>query len=142
MMETESSPVSFNSAESHTEPNFVQNEVLDENHTQADFIQNELNFDVDPNDPLTKATLSDHPVDEWMDILGNDQLRKKVLKAGLPDSRPNRGDLCTIQIVGKLEDGTIVEKEEETIIQLGDMEVIQVNFVILRIMNVFIQKLM
>ncbi|XP_003427294.1 peptidyl-prolyl cis-trans isomerase FKBP8 [Nasonia vitripennis] len=97
----------------------------EENHTQSDFIQKELNFDVDPDDPLTKASLSDHPVNEWMDILGNGQLRKKVLKAGKENSRPNRSDVCVLKFTGRLEDGTIVEEEEDIKIQLGDMEVIQ-----------------
>lgn len=102
--------------------------VPDENHTQADFIQNDLNFDIDPNDPLTKASLSDHPVNEWMDILGNDQLRKKVLTPGKDMSRPNRSDICVIKFIGKLDDGTVVEDEEELTIQLGDVEVVQVVF--------------
>ncbi|KAJ8679260.1 hypothetical protein QAD02_015047 [Eretmocerus hayati] len=97
----------------------------EENHTQADFIQKELNFDVDPDDPMTKATLTDHPVNEWMDILGNGQLRKKVLKAGQKNSRPNRSDMCVLKYIGKLEDGTVVDEEEDITIQLGDAEVIQ-----------------
>ncbi|XP_011494478.1 PREDICTED: peptidyl-prolyl cis-trans isomerase FKBP8 [Ceratosolen solmsi marchali] len=97
----------------------------DSNSTQSDFIQKELNFDIDPNDPLTKASLNDHPVNEWMDIVGNGQLKKKVLKAGKQNSRPNRSDLCSVKFIGKLEDGTIIENEEEITIQLGDMEVIQ-----------------
>lgn len=101
----------------------------EEDHTQSDFIQKELNFDIDPDDPLTKASLSDHPVDEWMDILGSGQLRKKVLKAGRPHSRPNRSDICTVKFTGTLEDGTVVEEEDDFIMQLGDMEVIQVGMV-------------
>lgn len=105
--------------------------VPEENHTQSDFIQDELNFDVDPDDPLTKASLSDHPVNEWMDILGSGQLRKKVLKAGKENSRPNRSDICVLKYTGRLEDGTIVEEEEDIKIQLGDMEVIQVIFFVI-----------
>ena len=98
----------------------------EENNTQADFIKNELNFDIDPNDPLTKASLSDCPVEEWMDVLGSGQLRKKVIKPGKPNTRPNRNDLCLISIVGRLEDGTIIEQDEELIIQLGCLDIIQV----------------
>jgi FK506-binding protein 8 len=101
----------------------------DTNSTQSDFIQKELNVDLDPNDSLTKASLNDHPVDEWMDIVGNGQLKKKVLRPGKPNSRPNRSNLCLVKLIGKLEDGTIIENEEEIMIQLGDMEVIQVHYV-------------
>ena len=100
--------------------------VSDENQTQA-YLKNELNHDVDPNDPLTKASLNENPIDEWMDILGNGQLKKKVLKAGKENTRPQRSDICVIKYTGQLEDGTIVEKEDELTIQLGDMEVIQVK---------------
>lgn len=93
--------------------------------TQADFIQKELNFDVNPEDPLTKASLSDHPVEEWIDILGNGQLRKKVITKGQNGMRPNRGNMCTLKIVGKLSDGTVVEEHEDITIQLGDVEMIQ-----------------
>lgn len=94
---------------------------------QSDYIKNELNFDVDPKDPLTKASLEDHPVNEWMDILGNSQLQKKVLKSGEIDTRPTKGEMCILKITGKLEDGTIVEEHDDLKIQLGDGEVIQVS---------------
>ena len=118
MMETESMPVD------------TPFPAPDENNTQEDFIKKELNFDIDPEDPLTKATLSDHPINEWMDILGNGQLRKKVLKAGKENSRPNRSDICIIKFIGKLEDGTVIDEEENLSIQLGDMEVIQVHAIL------------
>ncbi|XP_014470017.1 PREDICTED: peptidyl-prolyl cis-trans isomerase FKBP8 isoform X2 [Dinoponera quadriceps] len=94
--------------------------------TQADFIKEELNFNIDPKDPVTKASLNDQPVDEWMDILGNGQLKKKVLLAGDKGIRPNRSDTCTLKIVGRLKDNdTIVENYDDLVIQLGDVEVIQ-----------------
>lgn len=104
-------------------------ESVEHGNSQADMIREELNFDVDPDDPMTKAALSEHPENEWMDILGNGQLRKKVLSKGQPGTRPNKSDLCTLKISGKLEDGTTVDEEEEIIIQLGDVEVIQVHLV-------------
>ncbi|XP_058808343.1 peptidyl-prolyl cis-trans isomerase FKBP8 [Phymastichus coffea] len=110
--------------------------VPDENQSSADFIKNEMNFDVDPNDPLTKASLNDHPVNEWMDILGNDQLRKKVLTPGQDNCRPNRSDMCVVTFTGRLDDGTIVEYEEELTIQLGDVEVVQGLDLSLALMNV------
>ncbi|KAL7303459.1 hypothetical protein TKK_0004641 [Trichogramma kaykai] len=107
----------------------------EENHTQADFIKDELNFNVDVNDPLTKASLNEPAEDEWMDILGSNQLLKKVVKAGIKNTRPNRSDLCTIDIIGRLEDGTIVEEHEDLVVQLGDMETIQGIDLALALMN-------
>ena len=99
--------------------------------SQADFIKNELNFNVNPEDPLTKASLEDHLQNEWIDILGNGQLKKKVLKAGEANTRPNRGDICKAKITVKLENGTVIEQNEEVTFQLGDVEVVQVLFEIL-----------
>lgn len=99
---------------------------IPEGHSQADFI-NDLSFDVDPKDPLTKAALQDHPEDEWIDILGNGQLRKKTISKGEKSFRPNRYDLCTLKLVGRLIDGgKMIEERDDFIIQLGDVEVIQV----------------
>ncbi|XP_012269550.1 peptidyl-prolyl cis-trans isomerase FKBP8 isoform X2 [Athalia rosae] len=104
--------------------------------SQADFIQNELNFDVDPKDTLTKATLEDHTEGEWMDVLGVGQLKKKVVKAGQPGTRPNRSDICTIKLTGKLEDGKVVEDHEKLTVQLGDVEVIQGLDLVIALMDV------
>ncbi|XP_011312767.1 peptidyl-prolyl cis-trans isomerase FKBP8 [Fopius arisanus] len=94
-------------------------------HTQEDFVK-DLNFgDVDPEDPLTKAALSDSLENEWMDILGNGELRKKTLTKGTNNTRPQRNDICTIDIVGRLEDGTEVECLPDFVVQLGDVELIQ-----------------
>ncbi|XP_076241970.1 peptidyl-prolyl cis-trans isomerase FKBP8 [Calliopsis andreniformis] len=103
----------------------MEDEPVHPGTTQTDFIKNELNFDVDPNDPMTNAALNDPQPEEWMDILGNGQLRKKVIRKGKNGTRPNRSDMCTLKIVGKLKDGTIVEEHENLKIQLGDVEVIQ-----------------
>lgn len=81
---------------------------------------------IDPNDLMTKAALNDNETEEWIDILGNGQLKKKVIKKGKSGSRPNRSDMCTLKIIGKLCDGTIIEEHESLKIQLGDVEVIQV----------------
>lgn len=109
----------------------MENETATAPGSQADFIKEELNFDVDPKDPLTKATLEDQTDGEWMDVLGVGQLKKRVVKPGKNGTRPNRSDICILNITGKLEDGTIVEEDKNLIVQLGDVEVIQVknNFI-------------
>lgn len=50
---------------------------------------------------------------------------KKVLKEGTPETRPARAFICTINLEGSLEDGTVVEKQDNLVIQLGDVEVVQ-----------------
>lgn len=47
------------------------------------------------------------------------------MRKGEPDSRPERSDICTINYTGKLDDGTIVEDEQNFIMQIGDLEVVQ-----------------
>ncbi|XP_014252350.1 peptidyl-prolyl cis-trans isomerase FKBP8 [Cimex lectularius] len=63
--------------------------------------------------------------EEWMDILGNGQLKKKVLKPGEPDSRPTKPDVCEISFEGRLEDGTVVDKEDRIEVFLGDNDTAQ-----------------
>ncbi|XP_011636531.1 peptidyl-prolyl cis-trans isomerase FKBP8 [Pogonomyrmex barbatus] len=73
----------------------------------------------DSNDKTSKE------IDPYVDVLGNGQIKKKVLKKGKDDTRPNRGDICTINIVGTLDDGTVAERYNDLTIQIGDMEVVQ-----------------
>lgn len=71
------------------------------------------------------------------DILGNKQLIKRIIKkAPASAKRPNRGDLVTITFTGKLEDGTIVEKEERFQCHVGDYEVVQGLDMVLPMMHV------
>ncbi|KAG8227087.1 hypothetical protein J437_LFUL007424 [Ladona fulva] len=68
---------------------------------------------------------TDKENEEWLDILGSGQLKKKVITPGEKDSRPERYHVCVIDLEGTLQDGTIVDKEEGFKFQLGDAEVIQ-----------------
>ncbi|XP_026803063.3 peptidyl-prolyl cis-trans isomerase FKBP8 isoform X2 [Pangasianodon hypophthalmus] len=66
------------------------------------------------------------PQEEWLDVLGNGQLRKKVVEAGSgPDSKPQRGQNVTINLKTTLTDGTTVEEESNVSFTLGDGDVIQ-----------------
>ncbi|XP_073332789.1 peptidyl-prolyl cis-trans isomerase FKBP8 [Pagrus major] len=76
------------------------------------------NADPDPHPPV--------PVDEWLDVLGNDQLKKKVLEAGEGrDSRPQKGQNVKINLKTYLKDGTLVEEQPDLCFTLGDGDVIQ-----------------
>ncbi|XP_074525285.1 peptidyl-prolyl cis-trans isomerase FKBP8 [Halichoeres trimaculatus] len=65
-------------------------------------------------------------VDEWLDVLGNDQLKKKVLEAGEGrDSRPQKGQNVKINLKTCLKDGTLVQEQPGLSFTLGDGDVIQ-----------------
>ncbi|XP_034562773.1 peptidyl-prolyl cis-trans isomerase FKBP8 isoform X2 [Notolabrus celidotus] len=66
------------------------------------------------------------PVDEWLDVLGNDQLKKKVLEAGEGrDSRPQKGQNVKVHLKTCLKDGTLVKEQSDLSFTLGDGDVIQ-----------------
>ncbi|KAJ8419052.1 hypothetical protein AAFF_G00005510 [Aldrovandia affinis] len=66
------------------------------------------------------------PTKEWLDVLGNGQLKKKVLEAGSgPDSRPQKGQNVRINLKILLADGTSVVEEPSLSFTLGDGDVIQ-----------------
>lgn len=63
--------------------------------------------------------------DGWLDILGSGDLRKRVIRAGEGvNSRAQRGQWVSMHYVGKLEDGTVVEKDNLKII-VGDSDIVQ-----------------
>ncbi|KAM3876111.1 peptidyl-prolyl cis-trans isomerase FKBP8 [Diretmus argenteus] len=73
-----------------------------------------------------KDTDTSAPVEEWLDVFGNDQLKKKILEAGKGrDSRPQKGQNVKINLKTYLTDGTLVEEQPEVSFTLGDGDVIQ-----------------
>ncbi|KAM7410145.1 hypothetical protein PAMA_001540 [Pampus argenteus] len=79
---------------------------------------NNTNADTDADPP--------GQVEEWLDVLGNDQLKKKVLEAGKGrDSRPQKGQNVKINLKTYLKDRTLVEEQPEVSFTLGDGDVIQ-----------------
>ncbi|CAL8308870.1 unnamed protein product [Lota lota] len=96
----------------------------------------EEDIDDDPPPPLEDAgggkeseAHKEHvftPLDEWMDILGNGMLKKKVLEAGQGrDSRPQKGQNVIISLKTSLADGSLVEEPHALSFSLGDGDVIQ-----------------
>ncbi|XP_040273569.1 peptidyl-prolyl cis-trans isomerase FKBP8 [Bufo bufo] len=66
------------------------------------------------------------PEEEWLDILGNGLLKKKVLTPGKgPESRPRKGQDVTVRLKTSLEDGGVVEDPGSFTFTLGDGDVIQ-----------------
>lgn len=82
--------------------------------------------DKDSEASRVEEASSEDKSEEWMDILGNGQLKKRIIKEGEKDVQPQRGDICTMKIVGALDDGTVVERYDDMSIQIGDLEVVQV----------------
>lgn len=74
--------------------------------------------------------------DEILDVIGNGQLTKKTVKKAETDVQPQRGDLVTINYTGKLEDGTVVEQEENFKLHVGDFEVVQGLDMVIPLMRV------
>lgn len=62
--------------------------------------------------------------EDWVDILGSGHIKKKTVKPGEPDTRPQRGDLIVVSGFGKLEDDTIVETFDNLEICVGDLELV------------------
>lgn len=73
--------------------------------------------------------------EEYMDILGNGTLLKKVLKEGQGE-RPEGRDIAVINYTGRLDDGTVVEEERDYVVQIDDVEVVQGLDMALKLMNV------
>lgn len=60
----------------------------------------------------------------------------QVLREGDQSQQPRRGDICKINSVGKLENGTIVEELHSYTLQVGDVEVVQGIDMVLPLMRV------
>lgn len=86
-----------------------------------------ISDETDKNNADTdKDTDPPGPVEEWLDVLGNDQLKKKVLEAGEGrDSRPQKGQNVKINLKTYLKDGLLVEEQPDLCFTLGDGDVIQ-----------------
>ncbi|XP_033634684.1 peptidyl-prolyl cis-trans isomerase FKBP8-like isoform X2 [Asterias rubens] len=75
------------------------------------------------NDSDSATTKQEDP--EWMDVLGNGALKKKLLKAGQgAATRPQRGELVTLRSKGALDDGSEVDCHESITFVLGEGDVV------------------
>jgi len=108
----DTSPIEATSTnESISEANMSSNESISEANMAAEGEPTALSIESEPQ--------------EWLDILGNALLRKKVLKAGLGEStRPLAGDIVTIRYGGQLDDGSVVDKTSSQTIILSDEDII------------------
>ncbi|KAJ8928885.1 hypothetical protein NQ314_018491 [Rhamnusium bicolor] len=63
--------------------------------------------------------------DDWIDLLGSGAIMKKIINEGKVDTRPQRMEKCIINYTCLLEDGTVVESENNFELHLGESDVIQ-----------------
>nr|XP_023015036.1 peptidyl-prolyl cis-trans isomerase FKBP8-like isoform X1 [Leptinotarsa decemlineata] len=119
----------------------VENSVDDPKEEWVGNIQNsesisENNEDCSEKNQEKKVENSvNDPKEEWVDLLGSEAIMKKIIKEGLPDSRPERNEICRINYVCCLEDETVVETANNFELQLGESDVIQGLDVSLGLMN-------
>lgn len=77
------------------------------------------------------------PEEEWVDILGNGLLKKKVLTAGKgPETRPRKGQDVTVRLKTSLEDGSVVEDDASLTFTLGDGDVTQALDLCVQLMGI------
>lgn len=100
------------------------NEMGEDNMLQEKVQANSIPTELNSEDSLKEVSESMEIEDEWKDILGNGQLKKKVIKEGEDGTRPNKRDVCILKVVCEV-NGEIVEDKDDFMIQLGDMEVVQ-----------------
>lgn len=77
------------------------------------------------------------PVEEWLDVLGNGNLKKKILQPGSGlDSKPQKGQTVKIHLKTFLADGKLVEEQPELMFTLGDGDVIQALDLTVQLMEI------
>jgi len=111
-------------------------EILDESTLEEKLdVTSGLKSDEPPPPTVTATTLKSTPsqapvalppAQEWLDILGNGKLKKKVVEKGKgEDTRPANRSIVTVRCEGKLTNGTIVDKHDSLQFILSDEDVIQ-----------------
>lgn len=108
-------------------------EMLDKERLATAAAGGDGHVDSDSDSGAPEASVGD---DEPCDVLGNQQLMKRVLKKSKINKKPQRGELVTISFTGKLDDGIVVEKQDNFQIHVGDFEVVQGLDMVIPLMNV------
>ncbi|KAG5333617.1 FKBP8 isomerase, partial [Acromyrmex heyeri] len=116
-------PSSLEDQSKEDQPKMDQSKV---NQSKEDQPKEDQSKDQPKDDqPKEDQLKEDEPKEEWLDIIGNGQLMKKLIKKGTKDVKPIQKDICTLKFTGVLDDGTVVEDQDNISIQLGDFEIVQ-----------------
>lgn len=100
---------------------FINAEKGDVLETSIDSNINQVNSELNSNDTISQS-VNEEPT--YQDILGSGDLMKKIIKQGIPDERPMKGEQIVINLVGRLEENDVkIEEEKNLEITLGDCEV-------------------
>lgn len=96
--------------------------------------ENCLNDEVSAEIKTEESKSSDE--NEWVYILGHDQLKKRVLKGGNEnDGRPSKGQVVEVRCCGRLEDGKKVDEFEKLQLTLGEEELVLALDLCIPLMN-------
>ncbi|XP_018412986.1 PREDICTED: peptidyl-prolyl cis-trans isomerase FKBP8 [Nanorana parkeri] len=80
----------------------------------------------DEKEEKSHDVLENGPEEDWVDVLGNGALRKKVLIKGQGvESRPKKGQDVTVKLTTSLKNGSVVEEHVNYAFTLGDGDVMQ-----------------
>lgn len=80
--------------------------------------------------------VDENPIEEWLDVLGNNQLKKKILVPGQGrDSRPQKGQDVKVNLKTSLKDGTLLFVQPNLSFTLGDGDVLQALDLIVQLME-------
>lgn len=78
--------------------------------------------------------------DEWVDLLGSGSIMKKIIREGLPDTKPQRLQKCRINYTCTLEDDPeVILQEEGNEIFLGDCDVSYCNLLVIELNLILIK---
>ncbi|XP_018319727.1 peptidyl-prolyl cis-trans isomerase FKBP8 isoform X2 [Agrilus planipennis] len=84
----------------------------------------------------TNQELNNGKTEKWEDVLGSGSILKLTLVEGKLGTRPISLQNCKIKYKCYLEDGVLVEEQDDFEVQIGDNEVVQGLDVVLALMNV------
>ncbi|CAG0913062.1 unnamed protein product [Notodromas monacha] len=118
-------PASSSCLNESTVPAFDQPQVIPSAMTESQEWEK-----IDEGDLNGKSAITNDEVEEqeYEDILGSGQILKKVLKVGVDDIRPKRGNRVVVTVLGKLDqadDDAYVEEYVEREVYIGDLEINQ-----------------
>jgi FK506-binding protein 8 len=76
-------------------------------------------------DLLADINGSTSPAVNWSYLLGHDRLKKRVLRNGIENKRPQFGQLVEVRTCGRLENGVEVDRFDRMQLTVGDSDFIQ-----------------
>lgn len=102
----------------------IQNKIL--NFKNQDIIKEENQEEEETaEDEEDQEQVEEEKEKKLLDIIGNGQLTKRIIKDGNTNIFPNKGDFVKINLIEKLENGTVITEKKNIEIQIGEEYLIQ-----------------